>query len=761
MVRAPSLPWASYMNLNHLLKNPKMQPSISTIKTLIRHQFTAIFIATSVIFSVAPTSLYAQKQGESITLNFVNAEIEAVARTMGVITGRNMVVDPRVKGTINLSSEKPLPPNVAYNQFLATLRLQGVVVVDSQGISKVVPEADAKLQTGVVSAGSVPSSASKGGGNQIITQIFNLNYDSAANLLPILRPLISPNNTINVNPGNNSLVITDYADNLQRIARIIAASDIPGAADVEIIPLKHAIASELAPLVLRLVGSGAATAGVATATPGQSDTGVKTTVIAEPRSNALIVRTSNAARMSLVKSLVAKLDQPTSQTAAGNVHVVFLKNADALKLAVTLRASLASTTSGAGGGGGAMNAGSIPTAAPSSQAAGGANTGVQASAQPSTGGQIQADPATNSLIITAPDPQYRQLRAVIDQLDSRRAQVFVESLIAEINSDKAAEFGIQWQNALGSKTDNNNLNALGTNYGTAGKNLLALTASGFSTNAATTVAPTVLPATGLNVGLSTIIAGKTILGLFANFLQTSGEGNILSTPNLLTLDNEEAKIIIGQNVPFVTGQYTNSASSSTTTGTVNPFQTVERKDVGLTLKVKPQISENGTIKLEIYQEVSSVQASSVNSATGLITNKRSIQTNVLVEDGGIVVLGGLLQDEYSGNKEQVPLLGDIPLFGNLFKTESRSRKKTNLMVFLRPVVVRDGAATEKLSLDRYDLMRSGQETAQPSYNIVLPINDSAILPTQVTPTLRSSTAPNSLPTTQPSAWPIPNAELAN
>ena len=682
------------------------------------------------IFASAPAHLHAQKQGEPITLNFVNAEIEAVARTMGVITGRNMVVDPRVKGTINLSSEKALSPAAAYNQFLATLRLQGVVVVDSQGISKVVPEADAKLQTGVVSVGAVPIRA---GGNQIVTQIFNLNYDSAANLLPILRPLISPNNTINVNPGNNSLIITDYADNLQRIARIIAASDVPNATDVEVLPLKNALASDLAPLILRLVDSGSAAAGVTTATPGQSDTSVKTTVIAEPRSNALIVRTANAARMSLVKSLVVKLDQPSSQSAAGNVHVVFLKNADALKLAVTLRASLAATSSSSPGAAGAASSGPTPNASPASSQGGA--TGVQASAQPSTGGQIQADPATNSLIITAAEPQYRQLRAVIDQLDSRRAQVFVESLIAEINSDKAAEFGIQWQNTLnGSKTDTNNLSAIGTNYGTAGKNLLALTASGFSTTA--TTAPTVLPATGLNLGLGTIIAGKTILGMFANFLQTTGEGNILSTPNLLTLDNEEAKIIIGQNVPFVTGQYTNSASSSGSTGTVNPFQTVERKDVGLTLKVKPQISENGTIKLEIYQEVSSVQASSINSTTGLITNKRSIQTNVLVEDGGIVILGGLLQDEYSGNKEQVPLLGDIPLFGNLFKTESRSRKKTNLMVFLRPVVVRDGAATEQLSLDRYDLMRSGQQAAQPPFNIVLPINDSAMLPTTAPQTMR-------------------------
>ena len=704
-------------------------------KQCFQRKVSAIFIAVSVIFASAPANLYAQKQGDPITLNFVNAEIEAVARTMGVITGRNMVVDPRVKGTINLSSEKALSPSAAYNQFLATLRLQGVVVVESQGIYKVVPEADAKLQTGVVSVGSVSPSVTKTGGNQIVTQIFNLNYDSAANLLPILRPLISPNNTINVNPGNNSLIITDYADNLQRIARIIAASDVPNATDVEVLPLKNALASDLAPLILRLVDSGSG-AAVTTATPGQSDTAVKTTVIAEPRSNALIVRTSNSARMSLVKSLIAKLDQPTSQSAAGNVHVVFLKNADALKLAITLRASMSSAASGGSSSG---STGPTPNASPTSTQGAAAGANVQPSAQPSTGGQIQADPATNSLIITAPEPQYRQMRAVIDQLDSRRAQVFVESLIAEINSDKAAEFGIQWQNTLnGSKTDTNNLSAIGTNYGSSGKNLLALTTSGLSTTSTSTTA-SVLPPTGLNLGLGTIIAGKTILGMFANFLQTTGEGNILSTPNLLTLDNEEAKIIIGQNVPFVTGQYTNSASSSGTTGTVNPFQTVERKDVGLTLKVKPQISENGTIKLEIYQEVSSVQASSINSTTGLITNKRSIQTNVLVEDGGIVILGGLLQDEYSGNKEQVPLLGDIPLFGNLFKTESRSRKKTNLMVFLRPVVVRDGAATEKLSLDRYDLMRSGQQSAQPTFNIVLPINDSALLPTQTSTTPRPAT----------------------
>ncbi len=668
----------------------------------LQKHFATFLIATSTVLSVIPVVAHAQKQGEAITLNFVNAEIDAVARTMGVITGRNMVVDPRVKGTMNLSSEKAISPTAAYNQFVTALRLQSVVVVESQGIFKVVPEADAKLQTSVVSAGGVTP---KAGGNQIVTQIFNLNYDSAANLLPILRPLISANNTINVNPGNNSLIITDYAENLQRIARIIAASDIPAATDVEIIPLKHALSTDLAPLVLRLVDSGSSATGAA-ATPGQADTGVKTAIISEPRSNALIVRTANAARLALVKSLVAKLDQPSSQSAAGNVHVVFLKNADALKLAITLRASLASISTGTPGT--TVTASATPAGA--AAASNTASSGVQASPQPSTGGQIQADPATNSLIITAAEPQYRQLRAIIDQLDARRAQVYVESLIAEINSDKAAKLGLNWKEVLSNLTPDS------------------------TTAVASTAGSTVFSIAGLT-GQGSLIVAKTALGVLANFLQTTGEGNILSTPTILTLDNEEAKIIIGQNVPFVTGQYTNGSAGTSSTGTVNPFQTVERKDVGLTLKVKPQISENGTVKLEIFQEVSSVQASSINSATGLITNKRSIQTNVLVEDGGIVVLGGLLQDEYSDNLEKVPLLGDVPLFGNLFKTESRGRKKTNLMVFLRPVVVRDAAATEQLSLDRYDLMRASQTSAQPPFNIVLPINDSAVLPP---PVLRSS-----------------------
>jgi general secretion pathway protein D len=650
-----------------------------------------------------------------VTLNFANADIEAVARTMATITGRNVVVDPRVKGTMSVVTTSPVTPTQALRLFSVQLRTQGFALVESAGLYLVVPEADAKLQSGTVSAGRAPPA-----NGQIQTQIFRLNHETANNLVPVLRPLITPNNTINVNPGNNSLIITDYADNLQRMGTIIAALDVANATGVEIIRLQHAIATDLAPLVTRLIDSGGAGGA-----PGQGDTSFRTTLLAEPRSNTLILRAANPARVALVRTLVDRLDQAAyggagPNAATGNIYVVYLKNADAAKLAVTLRASLAANTASGGGGSAAPSSSLQQIATPPTGAGGsglqsaGLSTGQTSglsSNQPSTGGQIQADPATNSLIITAPEPQYRQLRAVIDKLDARRAQVFVESLIVEVNADKAAEFGIQFQGPTTSSSSNR-VGVLGTNFSIGGTNINALT-SGSAL------------ASGFNFGIGKVTNGL-VLGVLARFLETKGDGNILSTPTLLTLDNEEARIVIGQNVPFVTGSFTNTGGGNN--GSVNPFQTIERKDVGLTLRVKPQISENGTVKMQIFQEVSSIQASSINSATGLITNKRSIESNVLVDDGAIVVLGGLLQDEYSGNQEKVPGLGDVPLFGNLFKAETRSRKKTNLMVFLRPVVVRDATSTESLSMDRYDLIRAAQSNAQPVPNALVPVNEAPQLP---------------------------------
>ena len=679
-------------------------------------------IALSLALSTAPAAWSQPGQapvvraGEPITLNFVNAEIESVARTVATLTGRNLVVDPRVKGNLNLSTDRPVSPAAAFEQFTAALRLQGYALVESQGLYKIMPEAEAKLQ-----APTVLASDRAAAGGQIATQIFRLNHENANNLVPVLRPLISPNNTINVNPGTNALVITDYADNLRRLGRIIGALDVSNASDIEVIPLRHALANDLAPLVAKLLEGGSATAAAGAPTQG-ADSGFKPVLLPEPRSNALVLRAANPARLALVRALVEKLDRPNAAGTQGNIHVVYLKNADATQLAITLRAALAAdnTASSAQGATGTnMAAAALTTAATTTTArmtSGSAATApVSGPAAPSVGGQIQADPATNALIISAPAPQYRQLRAVIDQLDVRRAQVYVESLIAEVNADKAAAFGIQWQGVLGNSS-NGTLGLVGTNSGKAGANILDVT-----TSLAAGTAPTL--GGGLNLALSPSFNGKHYLGALANFLQSSGDGNVLSTPNLLTLDNEEAKIVIGQNVPFVTGQYTNA---NTTSGAVNPFQTIERKDVGLTLRVRPQISESGTVKMTVFQEVSSISDST--STSGLITNKRSIESSVLVEDGNIVVLGGLLQDDYSGKQDKVPGLGNLPVLGYLFKSEARSRKKTNLMVFLRPVVVRDARQSENLTLDRYELMRAAQTRQQPEPNAMLDINQAPALP---------------------------------
>ena len=683
------------------------------------------------------------RASESVTLNFVNADIEGVARAMSAILKQQFIVDPRVKGTMTLYSEVPLTPREAYGTFLANLRGLGFTVVEVGGMYKIVPEADAKLQAGTVSIGERPNR----GGDQVLTQIFKLNHENANNLVPVLRPLISPNNTINANPGNNSLVITDYADNLARIGKIIATMDTPASGDVEVIPIKYAVAADIAALVQRLTdSSGAGAAGAApAAAPGVGGT-TAASVLVDPRSNSLLVRAPNPARMAAIRSLVDKLDRAVpSAGAAGNVWVVYLKNADAAKLATVLRAAYG----GSGGGGGSTGSSSGTTntlASPSSTStnatgttSGQASTPLTSSASPSTGGFVQADPATNALIITAPEPMYRQLRAVIDQLDSRRAQVYIESLIVEVDPSQSVDFGIQWQGIIGGKGDTNII-GLGTNFSTtssATDNILGASQLVAQGTAALATAAT-LPSAGFNIGLAHKFGTAYTLGALARALDSVSGTNILSTPNLVTLDNEEARIVVGQNVPFVTGSFT-----STGTGTTSPFQTIERKDVGTTLKIKPQIGENGTVRMTIYQESSSVaNTTAVGTANaGPTTNKRSIESTVVVDDGQIIVLGGLIEDNYTSTRSKVPLLGDIPYLGALFRSESRERKRTNLMVFLRPVVMRDQAATNRISLDRYDYIRAQQLEAQPPQSTILRINESPVLP-QVKP---NDVGPNGAP----------------
>ena len=657
---------------------------------------------------------------EKVTLNFVDAEIDTVIKALGLFTQKNFVIDGRVKGKINLVSPRPLNREEALSTLLSALRLQGISVVEADGVAKVLPEADAKLHGGSIRG----QGDMNGRGDQVITRVFQLRMESANNLLPVLRPLISPNNSITAYPANNTLVITDYAENINRLARIIASVDNSKISDVKVLPVQHAVASDMAALLSKSLDEGGGTA----ADPGQ-----RISIMADSRSNRLIIRSSSPGRVALATRLLEELDQPSSQP--GNIHIVYLKNAEASKLAGILRSVISgdSGTSGASAssslapGNSAFQSGNNTTGNGNgsgfASASGNGNTtnngSLNSVSNNSTGGgMIQADPSTNSLIITAPEPVYRNLRSIIDKLDMRRAQVFVESLIVEVSAENVAEFGIQWQGV------SNSTNVFGgTNFTTpgSGSNILTLGNAG-----ASGALPT--PGGGLNFGLingtALSIGGVTIgnLGLLARALETTGKANILSTPNLMTLDNEEARIIIGQNVPFVTGQY----ASTGNTATVNPFQTVERKDVGLTLKVKPQVSDGGIVRMQIYQETSNV--ASTTSTNLITTNKRAIETTVLVDDGQIIALGGLIEDSEKGSVEMVPFLGNIPFIGALFRYDNRKRSKTNLMVFLRPYAVRTPEDSRGLVTDRYDYMRSKNIDNLPEKRLTMPEFGAPLLP---------------------------------
>jgi general secretion pathway protein D len=589
-------------------------------------------------------------------------------------------------------------------------------------------------------------------GDQVITQIFPLRFENPNSLVAVLRPLISANNTINANPGNNSLVITDYAENLARIGKIIAALDQPAGTDVDMVPLQHAVAADLAPLVQRLAESGAIVPG----TPGAAGGGV--TVLVDTRSNALIIRAPNAARLAQLRATIARLDRPiTSVGPGGGLWVVHLKNADAVRLAAVVRAAFGSSSSGSAGGttttglqqqplgGNQGGLGQQPGGNANAPISGGTTQGA---GPPTTGGFIQADPATNSLIITAPEPLYRQARAMIDKLDSRRAQVYIESMIVEVSGGDAADFGFQWQGLLGKSGDTTGL-VYGTNFsGTGAPSIIDI-------NTAAAQGKINL-GSGLNVGVLRSINGVVSLAAIARALQTQANTNIVSTPNLITLDNEEAKIVVGENVPFITGQFTGAGGGTAVT---NPFQTIERKDVGITLRIKPQIGEGGAVRMTIFQEQSSVKSDTAagTSNAGPSTTKRSIEGTVVVDDGQILVLGGLIDDRYETTKSKVPLLGDLPFVGALFRSETRQRKRSNLMVFLRPIVMRDAESANRFSVDRYEQIRGLQKDAQPASSFVLPINEAPVVPPMREPGTVPSTTP---PLAPPEPPPAPAVSMA-
>ena len=682
---------------------------------------------------------------DRVSLNFVNADAESVLRAMGQYLKRDFVLDPRVKGPITLATDQPVTRAEAYRLLLTSLRFSGFTIVESSGVYKVLPEADAKFAGGPTQVDRNTARNDGIRGDQIVTQIFRLNYESASTMVNMLRPLVTANNPITVNPGNNSIVITDYADNLQRIGRIIAGVDTPPSAEGDIVPLQYALAVDVAPLVQRVLEPPQG---------GTIDPGQRITVLADSRTNTILLRASSPARIASAKTLITKLDVPTAT--AGNIHIVYLKNAEATKLAQTLRsitsgdsssltpASGSSSSSFAQSAQGALSTGSgsngqqsnLPAGSPpgtvSTAFGGGGGGGSTAStlSNPfgSTGaasgggnsGYIQADVSTNSLIITAPDPIYRNLRTIIDNLDVRRPQIFIEALIVEVTADKAAEFGVQWQDFNGlSKTGANIVG--GTNFTSIGSNII-------SASALTGGIGLTSVGQGLNIGLvrgTVTVGGVQILnlGVLARAFESDNNANVLSTPNLLTLDNEEAQIVVAQQIPFVTGSYAQTG----TTASVTPFQTIERRDVGLTLKIKPTISDNGTVKLLIYQEVSNVVNSTISSPAGPTTNKRAIQTVIQPNEDELVVLGGLIQDQVENGTSQVPVLGNIPYLGALFRYQTRSRTRTNLMIFLRPHVIRD-EASKGVYAEKYDSMRKVQIEAQAPHSLVLPDMPGSVLP---------------------------------
>ncbi|MFM0119581.1 type II secretion system secretin GspD [Paraburkholderia sp. RL18-101-BIB-B] len=719
-------------------------------------------VATALLVAGLITAQTAQAQ---VTLNFVNADIDQVAKAIGAATGKTIIVDPRVKGQLNLVSENAVPEDQALKTLQSALRMQGFALVQDHGVLKVVPEADAKLQGVPTYVGNTPTAR----GDQVVTQVFVLKNESANNLLPVLRPLISPNNTVAAYPANNTIVVTDYADNVRRIAQIIQGVDSAAGQSVSVVQLKNANAIDIATQLNKMLDPGSI---------GSTDATLKVSVTADPRTNSLLIRASNGARLAAAKQLAKELDTPT--TMPGNIHVVPLRNADATKLAKTLRGMFGkgggdnssgnandanSFNQNSGGGLGGNNStgssgtpplpsGGLGNSSLSSPMGGGSGGGYGAGGSNNAGGllgsdkdksddnqqggMIQADSATNSLIITAAEPVYRNLRAVIDQLDARRAQVYLEALIVELNSNTAGNLGIQWQVA------NNSIFA-GTNLASGtGNSIVNLTAGAVAAGATGGIATALATQNlqqGLNVGWIHNIFGVQGLGALLQALSTTADANVLSTPNLITLDNEEAKIVVGTNVPIQTGSYSNLTSATATSA----FNTFDRVDVGLTLHVKPQITDGGILKLQLYTEDSAIVTGTTNATTnpaGPEFTKRSIQSTVLADNGEIIVLGGLMQDNYQVTNNKVPLLGDIPWIGQLFRSEQKTRNKTNLMVFLRPVIINDRSTAQAVTSNRYDYIQGVQGAYKQDNNVMKDNDDPVVPPMPIGPSQGGSPAMN-------------------
>ncbi len=653
---------------------PREQVSLSF--EYLKRRLSRVLIAPSLCASLL-LAFSLTAGAETVTLNLKDADIRALVGTVAEATGNNFVVDPRVKGKVTVISGGPIQVDELYQVFLAVLKVHGFATVPAGEVIKVVPVASGKTDSTRVATEGRP-----GSGDELVTRVVHLENVPAAQLVPILRPLVPQQGHLVAYPQSNVLIISDTAANVARLASIIGRIDVSGEAEVEPIPLRHASAQEVVRILTTLLP--AQGKGQARGSPVR--------FVADDRTNSVLVSGDKESRLQ-VRAIIGHLDTPSEEQ--GNTHVVYLRYAEAKDLVPILEGVVA-------GGAGAPRAGKAP--------AGGRGDA-----------KIQADEAMNALIITAPPDILASLKSVIRQLDLRRAQVLVEGVIAEVTAETTIQLGVQWQFT---NNPNDNKTAIGgTNFGIGGQSIVNLAQN-----------PTAV-GSGLTVGYldgTVSILGTEILniGALVQALAADSESNILATPSVMTLDNEEAEFIVARNVPFVTGQFTSTGAGD---GVTNPFQTIERQDVGLVLRVKPQVNEGDAIKMEIEQEVSNLLPSTSAAPLGdaqavdLITSKRSIKTSVLVEDRSMLVLGGLIDEDLQESEERVPGLGSIPLLGYLFRAQRTSKSKRNLMVFLRPHILRDVARANSISSRKYNYLRAEQLRVRELGTALMPDDESPLL----------------------------------
>lgn len=592
-------------------------------------------------------------EGERITPNYKDADIRQIIEAVSEVTGQNFIIDARVKAQVTLISSTPMTPEAFYDTFLAILQVYGFVAIPAGDVVKILPDTNARQLPG----NDLPRTI--GNNDEIVTQVISVQNIGAAQLVPILRPLVPPYGHLAAHPSSNMLIISDRAANVNRLLRIINRIDQSGDEEIEVMRLEHASAGDLV-RILTALNQGAAR-GDSGSSPMQ--------IVADDRTNSILLSGDKSDRLR-IKALIAHLDTPLEE--GGNTQVIYLSYADAEELAGKLKEQ-------------------ATQAAPS-----------QSSNTNSTNVVIWADVPTNALVITAPPKVMRSLRSVIDKLDIRRLQVQVEAILVDISIDKSAELGITW--AVDSTKDTAGVAV--TNFdGTTNITDIAGAALGGTIDAS------ILGSiqNGLTYGIGKISQNGTSFGAVLRALAGDANNNILSMPSIVTMDNEEAEVSVGREVPFLTGSFSNTGGGNT--GSVNPFQTIQRKDVGLMLKVTPQINEGNAVIMEIELEVSSLEQGAT-AAVDLVTSQRSIRQKVVVEDGGIIVLGGLIDESLLEKDSRVPGLSRLPFIGNLFKARTTNKTKRNLMVFISPTILRNSAEAFYETNSKYQYIRDQQNSGK-------------------------------------------------